>query len=129
MIIEGKKIKFNAKNRDTSEYYINIIRREVRYALRQLSFVKDVKYQKSKTTNSIYYQVSLKNHSRDFFVSIRTHKPSKELENYFYFYTPLIEDLADLRFQIRWSLTIFYDAEAEKNHYRKAEIPKKPNLK
>jgi len=129
MVIGGKEIKRYQNFKNLDDYYFQAIKSIARESLSELKFVSIETHNVSKSSDSIYFKFKLNHHEDSFTLSLRTHSPKEEIENYFYFYLYDYETLAELKMEIQMRLIIHYNKTAYKLGIAKemSEYKKKPH--
>lgn len=126
MFINGKEVKWLQSKDDMSEYYFNVIKREVRQAINELPFARVTKINESKTTDSLYFEVVLNHFDTPFIVTVRSHKTGDSDRNMIRVYITQYDTIGDLRYGVKLKLTKKYNANAEslliKRYYLKPQI-------
>lgn len=114
MMIAGVEVSFYQKKIDTNERYYQILVSSVKTELRKITKVVKVMEEVSKTTDSIYFNVTLEGLREKLVVSLRTHRPKDMQDNYIYFYLPKYESLGELTQHIVRKVSLAYNIRAEK---------------
>lgn len=109
MIIDGKEIRFFIPQKKVPERYYTFLEREVRLALGELKFVTLEKTKRSKSTDSLYFEVAIKGVEDEYTISLRSHPPIEKVKNYLYFYTPNYATASDLTYTIKCELTELFN--------------------
>jgi len=112
MVIGGKEIRKYQCFKRLDDYYFQAIKSIARESLSELKFVNIETHNVSKSSDSIYFKFKLNHHKDSFTLSLRTHPPREETENYFYFYLYDYESLAKLKREIQRRLIIRYNKKA-----------------
>lgn len=128
MIIDGKEIEFFTKYRKIPEKYYEVLSREVRLALNSLSVVQEVRTQKSRSTDSIYFKIKIKHMDELYTLSLRSHFPKEAKEFYLYYYTPNFHTLTELTKKIKIDILKIYNRKAEELGIRAVSDPEKDVL-
>jgi len=128
MVIGGKEIRRYQCFKNLDNYYFQALKFIARESLTELKFVSIETHNLSKSTDSIYFKFKLNHHEDSFTLSLRTHPPKEEVENYFYFYLYNYKSLAELKREIQNRLIIRYNKKAdelgiakEKSEYKKPQ--------
>jgi len=128
MVIGGKEIKRHQNFKKLDNYYFQALKSIARESLSELKFISIETHNVSKTSDSIYFKFKLNHHEGSFTLSLRTHPPKEEAENYFYFYLYDYKSLAELKKSIQMQLIIRYNKKAAELGIVKeiSEYKKKP---
>lgn len=125
MVIDGKEIVFFQKKNDVSERYYEILKQEVKNAIKDISSVEQVKVVVSKKTDSFYFYVSMYRLDEPLVVSIRTHGVKEKKENHIYIYIPRSETMRELNEYVQKKVLAYYNLIAVKRGFKQAVIEKK----
>lgn len=113
-MIDGQGVTFGQKKNKLSDYYFNVLKRESRQAINDLSFAQVQKISQGTKTDSLYFLVELKHHDERWTLSVRNHPPIQYDEHYLYFYANKYASIGELRFHIQKELVKIYNRKAEK---------------
>jgi len=109
MMVSGKEINFFIKGKEVPERYYTILKSEIRNILKNLDFIKDTKIKQSKSTDSMYFVVTMKHTKTIYTISLRSHPPSTKQENYLYYYVPNFLTITKMGKKIMEDLIILYN--------------------
>jgi len=112
MVIGGKEIRKYQCFKKLDDYYFQAIKSIARESLSELKFVSIETHNVSKSTDSIYFKFKLNHHEGTFTLSLRTHPPKEETEDYFYFYLYNFNTISELKDSIQKRLIIHYNKKA-----------------
>ena len=101
MVIGETKVKKDQNISELDECYFETIKSITYKSLSELKFVKLVSYQRSKSTDSIYFTFSMNHHDQVFTLSLRTHPPKECRDNYFYVFLYDYDNLGELKATIQ----------------------------